>query len=133
MTEKDINIEDEETLEENPVEETDNQAEEAEKAENAEKAEASEEQDPLEKALAACAPEEEVFVIGGASVYAEALPYADKLQLTLVHDTPAVADVFFPPLDPDEWKVTAEECHDADERHAFEYTFVDYERLAVRG
>ena len=52
MTEKDINIEDEETLEENPVEETDNQAEEAEKAENAEKAEASEEQDPLEKALA---------------------------------------------------------------------------------
>ena len=52
MTEKDINIEDEETLEENPVEETDNQAEEAEKAENAEKAEASEEQDTLEKALA---------------------------------------------------------------------------------
>ena len=46
MTKKDINIEDEETLEENPVEETDNQAE------NAEKAEASEEQDPLEKALA---------------------------------------------------------------------------------
>ena len=82
----------------------------------------------LEEALAACTPDEEVFVIGGASVYAEALPYADKLQLTLVHDTPAAADVFFPQLNPDEWKVTAEEHHDADERHAFDYTFIDYER-----
>jgi molecular chaperone GrpE len=52
MTEKDINIEDEETLEENPVEETDNQAEDSENSENSENSEESEEQDPLEKALA---------------------------------------------------------------------------------
>ena len=54
MTEKDINIEDEETLDEAPVEETDKEAEnaeEAERAENAETSEASEEKDPLEKAL----------------------------------------------------------------------------------
>ena len=53
MTEKDINIEDEETLDEAPVEETDKEAEnaeEAERAENAETSEASEEKDPLEKA-----------------------------------------------------------------------------------
>ena len=56
MAEKDIKIEDEETLEETPVEETDNQAEESENPENAENSEnaeeSSEEQDPLEKALA---------------------------------------------------------------------------------
>ena len=58
MTEKDMNIEEEEILNENPSEETDNQAEESENAENSENheesenAEESEEQDPLEKALA---------------------------------------------------------------------------------
>ena len=56
MTKKDMNIEDEETLNEAPVEETDNQAEESENPENAENSEnaeePSEEQDPLEKALA---------------------------------------------------------------------------------
>ncbi len=56
MTKKDMNIEDEETLNEAPVEETDNQAEESENLENAENSEnaeeSSEEQDPLEKALA---------------------------------------------------------------------------------
>ena len=56
MTKKDMNIEDEETLNEAPVEETDNQAEESENPENAENSEnaeeSSEEQDPLEKALA---------------------------------------------------------------------------------
>lgn len=39
--------------------------------------------------------EEEVFIIGGASIYKQFLPYADKLYLTLVDDSP-IADVFFP-------------------------------------
>ena len=50
MTEKDINIEDEETLNEAPVEETDKEAEASENLENSEDSENSEEQDPLEKA-----------------------------------------------------------------------------------
>lgn len=80
----------------------------------------------LEEALAACKADEEVYIIGGASVYKEALPYADRLCLTLVHDTPAEADAFFPQLNPEEWKVETEERHDTDERHAFAYTFIDY-------
>ena len=52
MTEKDINIEDEETLKEQPVEETDKEAEVSENPENSEDTENSEEQDPLEKAQA---------------------------------------------------------------------------------
>jgi len=80
----------------------------------------------LEEALVACKADEEVYIIGGASVYKEALPYADRLCLTLVHDTPAEADAFFPQLNPEEWKVETEERHDTDERHAFAYTFIDY-------
>ena len=73
-------------------------------------------------------PDNEVFVIGGASVYMEALPLADRLCLTLVHDSPKQADAFFPVFDPQEWRVEHEERHDADERHAFPYTFIDYVR-----
>jgi len=50
MTEKDMNIEEEEVLNENPSEETDNQAEESDNSENAENSEESEEKDPLQKA-----------------------------------------------------------------------------------
>ncbi len=83
----------------------------------------------LEAALASCGADEEVFVIGGASVYAEALRQADRLCLTLVHDTPQRADVFFPWLNPADWRAEEEERHDADERHAFGYTFINYARV----
>ena len=82
----------------------------------------------LQEALAACEPQEEVFIIGGASVYAEALPLAHRLCLTLVDDTPVEADAFFPAWDEHEWRITADESHPADERHAHPYRFVDYER-----
>lgn len=81
----------------------------------------------LEEALAAC-PGEEVFVIGGASVYEEALPKADRLCLTHVADTPAEADAFFPTFNPQAWQTERKEAHEADERHAVDYTFVDYVR-----
>ena len=80
----------------------------------------------LQAALVACRPDEEVFVIGGASVYRQALPLADRLCLTEIDDTPADADAFFP--DYSDWQKVWEEQHDTDERHAFRYRFVDYER-----
>ena len=82
----------------------------------------------FEAALVACQSDEEVFVIGGASVYAEALSKTDRLCLTLVHDIPGAADAFFPWLNPADWTVANEERHDADERHAFPYTFINYVR-----
>ena len=71
---------------------------------------------------------EAALLIGGASVYREAMPLADRLCLTLVHDTPVEADAFFPEVEPEEWSVEHEERHEADERHAFAYTFIDYAR-----
>ena len=79
----------------------------------------------LEEALAHCNKDEEVFIIGGASVYEQALPLADRLFLTEIDDTPAEADTFFPSY-ADEWKESAREDHNIDERHAHRYAFVDY-------
>ena len=80
----------------------------------------------LEEALQHCAPDEDVYIIGGASVYEQALPLADRLCLTEIDDIPQEADAFFP--DYSDWHVVTKEAHPKDERHAFEYAFVDYER-----
>ncbi|MCD8266561.1 MAG: dihydrofolate reductase [Prevotellaceae bacterium] len=80
----------------------------------------------LSEALAACRQEEEVFVIGGASVYGQALPLARRLCLTEIADTPAQADAFFP--DYSDWRLISSEAHRKDDRHQFAYTFADYER-----
>ena len=80
----------------------------------------------LEEALNHCAPDEDIYIIGGASVYEQALPLADRLCLTVIEDTPSAADAFFP--DYSEWKETAREDHSTDEKHAYRYSFVDYEK-----
>ena len=82
----------------------------------------------LQTALASCTPDEDIYIIGGASVYAEALPLADRLCLTEIDDTPAQADAFFPQFSTDEWVVADREKHDIDEKHQFRYSFTDYVR-----
>ena len=78
----------------------------------------------LEEALAHCDKDEDVFIIGGASVYRQAILLADRLCLTEINDTPEKADTFFPPYD--DWKEVSREDHEKDERHEYEYSFVDY-------
>ena len=78
----------------------------------------------LEDALAHCANDEDIYIIGGASVYRQALPLADRLCLTEINDTPEKADTFFPPYD--DWKEVSREDHEKDERHEYAYSFVDY-------
>ena len=80
----------------------------------------------LEAALKSCKPDEDIYIIGGARVYEQAISMADRLCLTEVDDTPAQADAFFP--DYSDWHVVNKEAHPKDERHAFEYAFTDYER-----
>ena len=80
----------------------------------------------LEEALQHCNPEEDIYIIGGASVYEQALPLADRLCLTEIDDTPAGADAFFPPYD--DWSIVSQEEHEKDEKHPFNYAFVDYVR-----
>jgi dihydrofolate reductase len=80
----------------------------------------------LDAALQSCQPDEEIYIIGGARVYEQAIGKADRLCLTEVDDTPAQADAFFP--DYSDWQVVNKEAHPKDERHEYEYAFVDYER-----
>jgi dihydrofolate reductase len=68
----------------------------------------------------------QVFVIGGAEIYTQALALADRLELTEVDDAPA-GDAFFPAVDKQLWKETAHESHPATAT-APAYAFVTYER-----
>ena len=82
----------------------------------------------LQEALQSCKNEEEIYIIGGASVYQEAMPFADKLCITYIEDTPKQADAFFPSIDENIWKETNRERHMTDEKHSYPYIFIDYER-----
>lgn len=78
----------------------------------------------LKEALAHCKDNEEVFIIGGASVYGQAMPIADRLCLTEIDDVPENADAFFPPYE--DWVEVWREQHYKDDRHGYDFAFVDY-------
>ena len=84
----------------------------------------------LDEALKHCDADEDIYIIGGASVYEQAMPIADRLCLTEIADTPAQADTFFP--DYSDWKEQSREDHDIDEKHSHRYSFVDYVRGGSR-
>lgn len=80
----------------------------------------------LEEALNNCTPDEDIYIIGGAAVYQQALAIADRLCLTEIDDIPEQADAFFP--DYSEWKEAWREEHKKDEKHEHNFAFVDYVR-----
>lgn len=80
----------------------------------------------LEEALNNCTPNEDIYIIGGAAVYQQALAIADRLCLTEIDDIPEQADAFFP--DYREWKEAWREEHKKDEKHEHDFAFVDYVR-----
>jgi dihydrofolate reductase len=69
----------------------------------------------------------ENFIIGGGSVYAQFLPYADKLYLTKVHQS-FDADVFFPEINFEEWDMLEKADVLADEKNEFNYSYYIYKR-----
>ena len=71
----------------------------------------------------------DAFVIGGGEIYAQALPLANRLYLTYVDTEVAGGDTRFPQVDPAEWREVERERHEADERHAFAFTYVTLERV----
>lgn len=83
----------------------------------------------LERALAMAGDAERVFVIGGATVYREALSLADELLVTRVHAT-VRGDVTFPAVAWEQWTLVDEQFHPADERHAHAFTMHRYRRSA---
>lgn len=84
----------------------------------------------LRDAINAAARDSEIFVIGGAELFREALPLADRLHLTTVDAEPP-GDTVMPPIDLAGWKETAREHHPVDARHAHAYTYQLFERARV--
>jgi len=81
----------------------------------------------IEKALELCKGNQEVFVIGGASVYQQALELADKVYLTLIHQN-FEGDVFLFPLEKTFWKETAREDFKPDTQNPYPYSFLTFEK-----
>lgn len=82
----------------------------------------------IQEALERCKDEDEAFFIGGATVYREALTFADLLYLTKIHHRFEDADTFFPVVDWTAWEEIRREDHPSDETHAYPYTFLTFRR-----
>ena len=78
-------------------------------------------------ALAQERGEPEVFVIGGAEIYAQVIDVADRVYLTQVH-AEVDADTFFPELKPDTWTEIQSTFQAADERNQYSFSFKQLER-----
>ncbi len=72
---------------------------------------------------------EEIFIIGGAELYKQTMPIADKLYITHVDAEDKKADVFFPEIIPIVWNEATHQEHKKDEKNPYNYTFSVYERL----
>lgn len=82
----------------------------------------------LQQAIAQCKDGEKAFIIGGAEIYHQAIPYVSTIHLTKVHQQ-YDADTFFPELNPDEWREIDTITYPADEKNNVAYTFSTLERL----
>lgn len=81
----------------------------------------------LNEALRLAAGDDEVFVIGGSRLFAEALPRADRLHLTRIHAA-VEGETFFSEPDWSQWRVVAEEPRERDPATGLDYSFLCYER-----
>lgn len=71
--------------------------------------------------------DDEMFIAGGAEIFAAALPFVERAYLTLVHAEPP-GDTFFPEVDWSQWKLVERHDHPADQKNDYAYSFVTYDR-----
>jgi dihydrofolate reductase len=83
----------------------------------------------VEDALIKCGRDEEIFVIGGGSIYRQFMQIADRLYVTHVHRKIA-ADIWFPKIDRRKWKVIQKEAYISEDDNKLPYSYVIYERKA---
>lgn len=72
---------------------------------------------------------EEIYVIGGAEIFKQAISLADKLDITHINAEDNDADTFFPEIIPIVWNEVSHEEHSPDEKNIFSYVFSIYERF----
>jgi dihydrofolate reductase len=72
--------------------------------------------------------EDDVFVIGGAEIFVQAIELADRIYLTQVHSR-LPADVYFPEFAAADWQETDSEYHPADEKNRYPFTYKTLARV----
>ena len=82
----------------------------------------------LQDVINYCRDEREIFIIGGAEIFNQAMPMADEILLTRVHTIIEGADAFFPELLESDWELISQEKHNKDDKHQYDYTFEVYKR-----
>ncbi len=70
---------------------------------------------------------EDIFIVGGAEIYALSLPLADQILVTQLHDI-FEGDAFFPEIPLDSWEVIERERGVTDEKNAYQYSYLTYSR-----
>lgn len=70
----------------------------------------------------------EVFICGGAEIYKQFLPYADKLYITEINHT-FQSDTYFPEINPSQWELSRYEPHVADDKNPYDYSFKEYIKI----
>ncbi len=81
----------------------------------------------LEKAIDIAKNDTPSFIIGGGEIYKQAMNFADKIELTRVHEN-FEADTFFPQIDTAIWKEISNTFHGKDENHKYSYSFLTYQK-----
>jgi dihydrofolate reductase len=81
----------------------------------------------IEDSLNKCKKDEEIFVMGGGSIYRQFMPIADRLYITHVHKK-APADIYFPEIDLKIWKITEKEFFKTDDEESIPYTYTIYDK-----
>lgn len=69
----------------------------------------------------------EIFIIGGGEIFQAAMPSADRIYLTLIHQN-FEGDAFFPEIDPEQWKLTSNRDCEANEKNPYAHSFQVWER-----
>lgn len=82
----------------------------------------------LQDALNLCSDNESIFIIGGATIYKQALLYANIIYFTLVHTEISGDTVTFPVIDGAYWDLISKENHKADEKNEYDYSFCVYKK-----
>lgn len=72
---------------------------------------------------------DEGFIVGGGKIFEQTMDITDRIYLTSVHTIIEDAEAFFPHMDHAHWKLTWKEEHPADEKHAYAFTFEQWDRI----
>lgn len=72
---------------------------------------------------------DEGFIVGGGKIFEQTMDITDRIYLTRVHTTIEDAEAFFPHMDHTHWKLAWREEHPADEKHAYAFTFEQWDRI----